>query len=328
MQGDLIFWTKYGFAFFLLGAASLLASRFINIHAEMEQLKVGLNRLVDERTDALVKTTDELSRLNTQIDESSTELKVAMKEAARDLKIAASVQRGFFGGKAPVLESWDIAVRYIPAQSLSGDFYDFYAPGKDLAGLIIGSVSGKSVASGLLTVLTRHIGFRIFKENSGKPMSQYVYAYNKALVREYSSVDNHVLCSFLRFSKAEAEYVNAGMPDALLLRGAEARPLKPEDDSAFRLTPLARNQIEGDIRVLKISLAAGDILVLCSPGFATGTNPRGEQYGIDRVRESLRKSDKESADTILLSLLADYRNFITQQVRPGDCTLIVLRKKA
>ncbi len=327
LNGDLIFWAKYGFAFFLLGAASLLASKFINIYNEMEQLKFGLNKLVEERTHALAKTAEELTRLNQKIEESSEELKVAMKEAERDLRLASSVQKGFFIGKAPELDDWDITMRYVPAQSLSGNFYDFYQKEKQLKGLIIGSVSGRSVASGLLTVLTRHIGFRIFNETMAKPMGQFVYSFNKALVREFSSVENYVLCNMIRIKQDSFEYVNAGMPDLIMMRNNEIRTIVPQDSSEFKLAQMGRNQIEQEIKVLEVPIIGGDILVLCTEGLIESKNSKNETFGIEKLKDSLKKADKESAETIMLSIMADFRNFITQKRQPYDITLIVLRKK-
>ncbi|HRV27840.1 MAG TPA: SpoIIE family protein phosphatase [Spirochaetia bacterium] len=327
INGELIFWAKYGFAFFLLGAASLLASKFISIYNEMEQLKIGLNKLVEERTHALAKTTEELTRLNKKIEESSEELKIAMKEAEHDLRLASSVQKGFFIGKAPELDDWDIALRYLSAQSLSGDFYDFYQSEKQLKGLIIGSVSGRSVASGLLTVLTRHIGFRVFNETLAKPMGQYVYNFNKALVREFSSVENFVLCNMVRIKPDAFEYVNGGMPDLLMMRNTEIRTIVPEDSSEFKLPPMGRNQIEHEIKVLEVPITSGDILVLCTEGLIASKNNKNETFGIEKLKDSLKKADKESAETIMLSIIADYRNFITQKRQPYDITLIVLRKR-
>lgn len=326
INGDLIFWSKYGFAFFLLGAASLLASKFINIYNEMEQLKIGLNKLVEDRTHALAKTAEELTRLNKKIEESSEELKITMKEAQRDLRLASSVQKGFFIGKAPELDDWDIAMRYIPAQSLSGDFYDFYQKEKQLKGLIIGSVSGRSIASGLLTVLTKHIGFRIFNECLTKPMGQYVYNFNKALVREFSSVENYVLCSMMRLKPDSFEYVNAGMPNLLMMRNNEIRTIEPQDSSEFKLPQMGRNQLEQEVKVLAVPISKGDILVLCTTGLIESKNSKNEAFGMEKLKDSLKKADKESVETIILSIMADFRNFITQKTQPYDITLIVLRK--
>lgn len=325
INGDLIFWTKFGFAFFLLGAASLLAGKFINIYNEMEQLKIGLNRLVEERTEALARTTEELTRLNKKIEETSEELTISMKESERDLRLAASVQKGFFTGDTPAIEDWDCALRYVPAQSLSGDFYDFYKANKKLKGFILGSVSGRSVASGLLTVLTRHIGFRIFNETITEPMAQYVYNFNKALVREFSSVENHVLCSIVRMQADSIEYINAGMPAPLIMRGNEIKMLMQENGTSLPM--LGRNQIDEEINILKAPLVQDDVLVFCTQGFIMSANNKNEVYGIDRLKESIKKADKESAETIMLSIMADFRNFIAQRHFPLDLTVLVLKKK-
>ena len=60
-----------------------------------------------------------------------------MISAERDMKIAVSVQRGFFPEKPPEVADWDIAFEYRSASGVSGDLYDFFVRDGRLEGVLV-----------------------------------------------------------------------------------------------------------------------------------------------------------------------------------------------
>lgn len=328
VSGYNMLYTKYAFVVFLLGAAAMLAGRFINIYHSLETLNAGLELKVEERTAALAAAAQEQMAINQKIAQSNQELRAAMEEAERDMKVAISVQKGFFPGVAPTISGWDIALATEVASGISGDFYDFYQKSGRLEGVLIGSVSGQGIASGLITVLTRSVFYRKFSENSGRDLSSIMFQINKELVRELASVDNDVRCALLRLKNNAVEYANAANADILILRSGTPsfEPLVPAEKSDFYAPPFGRNQLEQDVRVFDFELNSGDILLLHSTYLLNARNAKGEAYGMGRLMASLRRADMENSQSLLSSVMIDFRSFMSGSKRQDDTTVVVLRK--
>ncbi len=320
--------TKYAFFFFLLGAAAVLAGQFTATYAQLESMTLGLEQSVQERTASLAKAADERTRLNQGIADANKELKNTMDIAERDMAVAVSVQKGFFPSTPPKVRAWDMAFVFEPASGVSGDFYDFYTQNGELSGVLVGDVSGHGIASGLITVLARNVFFRRASERSSDALGTVLSEINRELVRELSSVDNYLTCAFLRIKGARVEYVNAAHTDALFRKGSsgEVIALAPKGGQDFKAPPLGREGMEISVKALAFSLSPGDVILLYTDCLSEGRDKRGVEYGEERLLEALKRADTESADSILASIMIDYRNFTSGAKRSDDLTAIVLKK--
>jgi hypothetical protein len=63
-----IAFTKYGFFIFMMGIAVILANKFVNVYHEVEDLNVNLEQKVNDRTEALNRSLDEITALKYQQD--------------------------------------------------------------------------------------------------------------------------------------------------------------------------------------------------------------------------------------------------------------------
>jgi hypothetical protein len=141
-------------------------------------------------------------------------------------------------------------------------------------------------------------------------------------------VDNNVRCSLLRMKGTGVEYANAANADVLLMRAGEGvfAPLIPADRPDFRAPAFGRDQLEQEVQVLNFSLATGDTLIMHTEYLLTARNSKGEDYGIRRLMASLRRADMESSQSLLSSIMIDFRNFMAGSKRQDDTTVVVLRK--
>ncbi len=328
LNGQDLLLVKYSFLLFILGVAAMQAGKVLNIYSSLESLNAGLEHTVIERTSALSATTSERKRLNSKILESNRDLQSSIEESRRDMSMAVSVQKGFFPAIAPTVRAWDIALIFEPAAGVSGDLYDFYTKGDEFNGVLVGDVSGTGIASGLITLLARSIFFRKLKDADLVGLAEKVFAINKELVRELSSVGNNFRCALLWVDGNRVEYVNAGHPDVLLRHAgkSEALLLLPKDERGFRLEPLGRNQLEETVVPLRFTVGSGDGILVYTDALVNSTNAKGEPYGIERLRHSFRRADMESAQTILSSIMIDFRGFAGRNAKQDDLTLVVLKK--
>ena len=123
---------------------NLLVSTFENAVAKNQELVVA-NQDLSVARDGLQKSNEELSALNTEISRINAHM-------VRDLKAAAKVQRSLLPADDVEIPGTTIAWRYVPCQSLAGDFLNVFPLDDEHAGLFVVDVSGHGVPSSLMAV--------------------------------------------------------------------------------------------------------------------------------------------------------------------------------
>ncbi|MBU0926590.1 MAG: SpoIIE family protein phosphatase [Spirochaetes bacterium] len=324
--GGTVFWSKYAFFVFITLTASVLARQFAEVSERAEAMNAGLETEVDARTAELSAATAERVRLNEEISSANALLSSAMEESERDVRIAAAVQKGFFPARPLATAGWDVSYVFEPASGLSSDFYDFFQDGKSLSGVLLGSVSGSGVASGLVTVLAKNVFGRGMSEMAGEPLAAMLSRVNRELSRELSVVGNTVSCTFLRFSGDRVEYVNAGHTDAFLRKGGSKR-VAGLDEGRKRSPPFGRDDFDDGLLALRFTLSPGDALLVYTAGLVESVNAKKAAYGGARLAEAWRRADPHNAESLLASVMIDFRNFMAGSRRAGDiCAMAVVKR--
>ena len=95
--------------------------------------------------DGLQKTNSELTTLNAEISRINAHM-------VRDLEAAAKVQRSLLPADDVAIPTLDVAWKYVPCQSLAGDFLNIFPLDDERVGLFVVDVSGHGVPSSLMAV--------------------------------------------------------------------------------------------------------------------------------------------------------------------------------
>jgi phosphoserine phosphatase len=76
----------------------------------------------------------------------------------------------------------------------------------------------------------------------------------------------------------------------------------------------------------RVELAAGDLWVVLSDGFFEATDPAGEELGVERIGEVLRRCRHLPAAEILEQLWAELHRFTLGAPAADDQTAVLLRR--
>jgi phosphoserine phosphatase RsbU/P len=75
-----------------------------------------------------------------------------------------------------------------------------------------------------------------------------------------------------------------------------------------------------------VPLERDDCLVLYTDGVTETLNPEGDEFGLDRMMESVRSSANDGASEIVRKIIGDVRDFTGTAPQNDDITLIAIRK--
>ena len=117
-------------------------------------------------------------------------------------------------------------------------------------------------------------------------------------------------------------YANAGHNPALLVRASGEVERLLATGTPLGVLPAAR------YTVAEVTLAQGEFLVLYTDGIVEATNPDDEEYGLERMIETVLRHRGESLDRLARALNADLETFVRGIPFADDRTLVLLRRLA
>ena len=264
------------------------------------------------------------------LEELNKKLVKARINLEKDINMAANVQRSFLHNSPPFTKNFDIAFHFQPFLSVSGDYYDFYInDNNELNGLLLVDVSGHGIASSLLTVFTKPIFYKVFRDNLDIPVHHVLSKINCQLIEEINETENYLTAVMLRFNGNMVEYVNAAHPDIMHVKASsgECVRVRPEG-RAIQGHVLGVGSIKYAYEPYEFKMEKGDVLVIYSDCLIESINSDGAAFGEPRVVETLKKaSEMKTAKGILSRLTSNFFKFTGSNPLDDDFTIIVIKKK-
>jgi sigma-B regulation protein RsbU (phosphoserine phosphatase) len=238
-----------------------------------------------------------------------------------DLEQARLVQRQLLPRKLPCPPGWDIAVAYLPARVVSGDYCDVIDLGGGLIAFALGDVSGKGLGPALVMAGLRAL------IHSRLPQQRTNLA---ALMRELNLYllatmpDDMFVTLFLAVldvSTGQIHYVNAGHLPPLVLAGPDAEPMR------FTISgPVLGILPDIHFETNTVGIEPGSLLAVFSDGVTEATDASGKMFYQSRVVESLQKGWSSSATHQLAHLLQSVERFSKNVDQADDISVILIRR--
>lgn len=236
-----------------------------------------------------------------------------------DLHAAANLQRGLLPPAESDHDGWQIAHRYRPLGAVSGDYCDLVPEEGAERGLFffLGDVSGKGVAASMLTAQLHAIfGSLVVRRVGVAPLvNEASHIFGRSTLSPFFAT----LVGGRVTAEGGLEIANAGHCPPLLVRGGTVTRLEPSG------VPLGIGS-NGDCRAEQLRLDPGDVLLIYTDGLTEARNAEDEEYGEDRVIESLRSRSQVSARDVVNACLEDLERFLGRGAPSDDLTVMAIRR--
>lgn len=206
------------------------------------------------------------------------ELKQSRHELARkdaELNFAREVQKALFPSKLPNRGDLTFSAICIPAQGISGDFYDVLECEDGRTVFAVADVSGKGISAAILMANVQAVLRTLIKSSSS--LAQVCSEINEHLYRstEASKFATFFLAQWLPESQ-ELEYVNAGHQTPILSGTADGKKLTCGGPPIGMFEGIAYES--GRVR-----LASSDILAVYSDGLSEARSKDDVEFGDSRL---------------------------------------------
>jgi serine phosphatase RsbU (regulator of sigma subunit) len=240
---------------------------------------------------------------------------------ADDLDLAGQVQRLLFPKSSPVCNWNCIGVKNRMARSRGGDYFDFITMPDNCQIVFIGDVTGHGLhASVVMSLLYGFIYRSAMQVCSALDVVRQANRFLQTFAARSQDLD-YFFSSTLFFGiiapdTLEMQYVNAGHPAPLVLRGDSQMALEPTAPPIGFLD-------DPEITMNTFSFAKDDRLLLFTDGVTELADPGGELFGLERLKQLLARERVDHLE-FLDRLFAALRRFSGSDVLRDDCTAIVI----
>lgn len=239
------------------------------------------------------------------------------EKVEKELQIARYIQQSFLRQEPVEAPGLDIAFLNIPSSKVGGDYYEIMP--LDGAGVVcsVNDVAGHGIPAALLMSVFRSSFVHMLRQGNG--IAATIRHLNR-LIAETTEADLYVTSFVCRIDPALGllEYINAGHPSPLVLRGGKTLSLGA---GGMVVGMFAAAEYE----VTPFLLQPGDILLLYTDGVVEAANDRGEEYAAARLAAAARKRRRLPAAELQAGLLADIRRFCGRDQFADDLTLMVVK---
>ena len=207
----------------------------------------------------------------------------------------------------------------LPCLSVGGDYFDVFPMSDDRTAFLIADVSGKGLGAALLTTMLQGA-------LSGMSMGAdpgRVFNHINNFLCDHSEVGKYATMFFGVLSRdGDLQYINAGHPSPLLLRGGELAEPFTEGSTPVGLVPGANYQ------AASVKLQTDDTLILFSDGVTEAADPDDELFGVPRLREVLAGCNDSPLDRIQKAVFDSVEKFSRGTSQADDITLLLVRYHA
>ena len=237
----------------------------------------------------------------------------------KELEVATRIQAGFFPQSIPEIAGYEVAGCSIPAKDVGGDYYDIIVqPEHQQCGFVVADVTGKGVPASLL-MATMRASLRANIQNNPTDLVTAMQHVNQDIFRDSPS-DKFITSVYLtlHYEQHWVEYVNSGHNPPYLVKDQ----ISTLDESGLMLgimDPI-------DFPSARVSMEAGDVLVLFSDGVTEATNPAGELYSEERFEQWLIQHRKLNVEQLKEAILNEIKLFADGAEQSDDITFILLKR--
>lgn len=237
-------------------------------------------------------------------------------DVSEDWAIACDVQQRLMQRARPAFHALAYTARCRQLRAVGGDFYDFMPLSQNRLGLAIGDASGKSIAAALMMSCVQS-SLRTAGSFAGEDPATVLRIVNShvhatSLTSCYATVFYAVFDGNTRL----LQYVNGGHNPPLVLR--QDGSVMSLETGGLPVGILPNSDYEEGV----VQLRAGDLLVAYTDGVTEATNEEGEEWGVERLQEAVRRSRAEHPERIADGICNALQAF-SQGRQTDDATVVV-----
>jgi len=241
-----------------------------------------------------------------------------------ELQAAHDAQMSIMPHSDPRIPGFDITAICIPANTVGGDFFDYFWLNEEKTkfGIAVGDVSGKAMESAMTAIMTTGMLYSKVEPNDIS-IKKLMTSLNRPIYSKTTRQMFTALClAAIDLNTKELIFTNAGLIEPILKSGNSVEFLETTGPKhPLGLVP------EVIYEEKTVQLKSGDTLIFITDGIPEAQNKARALYGDERMKLILQKIDtsQKSAREIKEAIIRDVKHFTGKSSQHDDMTLVVIK---
>lgn len=236
----------------------------------------------------------------------------------QELDTARRIQASILPGELPRIAGLDLAVRYVPAAGVAGDFYDFLPGDGRRLGAIVADVSGHGVPAALIASMVK-VAVAAQEPHAASP-ARVLSGMNQIFHGKLKNQFITAVYVFLDLEAGRLTWASAGHPPPLLWRQRDGR-IEELTQPGIVMGRLRR----AVYTEASVPFEPGDRLLLFTDGIPEAASPMGEQLGDARLQALFAEPTGSAAEKIAGNLIEGVERWTGRSAGfEDDLTLVVV----
>ncbi len=268
-----------------------------------------------DRTRDLAVFRDELTKANAK-------LETFIQQIHQELRMAGLIQKALVSTEFPNIPGFEFSTKFVPSSISGGDYFDIFEhEDKFRFGIVVANSTGYGMSSLFLSVLLKMTGQ--IEARRGLPPDRILDLMAKELIPNIQTNDQaNVFYGVVDRRNFDLTYCSAGRVIALLFSFG-AKKLQRLEPGVSSLSRTFRDELTR----YELSLNPRDRLILCSEGVLKAMNPKGEQFGEERLYKAILGAPRTGVHDMRNEIFFQLDRFVQGRDLPNDVTVIVTEVK-
>ncbi len=270
----------------------------------------------------LVKSVADQAAYSLQHAKIYTEL-TEKKKLDHEIEVAREIQRILLPSDAPRMEGFNCAALNIPAQQVSGDYFDFIQVDAKHWGVAVADVSGKGVPASIIMAMCRSV--LRSKATGNLSPAQVLRAVNRQL---YPDIREDMFITMLYMildSSGTLTLARAGHESPLCCRD-HFKHIETLQAPGMALGIDAGDVFDEVIKDVTVELSPLDTVVVYTDGINEALDDEGNEFGQEQLKAVLRDAGPQSVDFLVKTIVDRVQNFSRGHPQNDDITLAAVQR--
>ena len=245
------------------------------------------------------------------------------KRLDHDIEVAREIQRILLPSSAPQVEGFNCAALNIPAQEVSGDYFDFIQVDEHRWGVAVADVSGKGVPASLIMAMCRSV-LRSKAPGNTSP-AQVLREVNRQLYPDIRE-DMFITMLYLIMDKSGTiTMARAGHESALWCK-EHFKHIEAIQAPGMALGIDAGDVFDIVIQDVKVVLDPLDTVVVYTDGINEAVDAEGNEFGQEQLKGVLQAAGPQSVDFLVKTIVDRVQSFSSGHPQNDDITLAAVQR--
>jgi serine phosphatase RsbU (regulator of sigma subunit) len=283
-------------------------------------------KIVTRRRDEVGRITHAVKIMVKKLKKARAEL-IEKERMKKEMQIAQEIQHSLLPRSLQQFPGFKIEAYYQSAREVGGDYYDLIEIDNDHFAVVIGDVSGKSVAGSLVMAMVRSI---IKIETFKNPSPQGLLTLVHSSLSKDTPEDMFMTLFYVVFSIKDNDiiYCCAGHNPAYLFSPQEQKlQVLKTDGFPLGMSLIDKKEFAQQLKEGKYKFNRGEVLILYTDGITEAMNARKELFGEDRLENLINENGGKTPAELKEIIRNAVETFTGREPQSDDITFVIIQRE-